>query len=140
VTRRPRTSTLVLIGLFLGVLALYVAVRPDPGTTTGTARQTGNTGTAPAGGAPSPTYRPPSPGPSRSSGPSPAASPSRTAGPSRSGRPSPSGTPPSGTTPAPTLTPASGQPASSPPAPASSTGPASSAGPGAATSAPAGSG
>ena len=28
--RRPRTSTLVLIGLFLGVLALYVLVRPAP--------------------------------------------------------------------------------------------------------------
>jgi len=27
-TGRPRTSTLVLIGLFLAVLALYVLVRP----------------------------------------------------------------------------------------------------------------
>jgi hypothetical protein len=27
-TRRPRTSTLVVIGLFLGVLALYILIRP----------------------------------------------------------------------------------------------------------------
>jgi hypothetical protein len=28
--RRPRTSTLVLIGLFVGVFALYILVRPVP--------------------------------------------------------------------------------------------------------------
>ena len=32
---RPRTSTLVLIGLFLGFLTLYVWVRPIPKTNTG---------------------------------------------------------------------------------------------------------
>ena len=29
-TRRPRTSTLVLMGLFLGVLTLYILISPVP--------------------------------------------------------------------------------------------------------------
>jgi hypothetical protein len=38
-SRRPRTSTFVLMGLFLGVLALYVVVRPVPAGTAGTPAQ-----------------------------------------------------------------------------------------------------
>ena len=37
---RARTSTLVLIGLFLGFLTLYVWVRPTPMSTTGNVQQT----------------------------------------------------------------------------------------------------
>ena len=33
---KPRTSTLVLLGLFIGVLALYVLVRPANDSTTET--------------------------------------------------------------------------------------------------------
>jgi cytoskeletal protein RodZ len=36
---RPRTSTLVLIGLFLGFLTLYVWVRPVPVSNTGNVQQ-----------------------------------------------------------------------------------------------------
>jgi len=36
---RPRTSTLVLIGLFLGFLTLYVWVRPTPMSNTGNVQQ-----------------------------------------------------------------------------------------------------
>ena len=36
---RPRRSTLVLIGLFLGFLTLYVWVRPTPKSTTGNVQQ-----------------------------------------------------------------------------------------------------
>jgi cytoskeletal protein RodZ len=36
---RPRTSTLVLIGLFLGFLTLYVWVRPAPVSNTGNVQQ-----------------------------------------------------------------------------------------------------
>ena len=36
---RPRTSTLVLIGLFLGFLTLYVWVRPVPMSNTGNVQQ-----------------------------------------------------------------------------------------------------
>ena len=36
---RARTSTLVLIGLFLGFLTLYVWVRPTPMSTTGNVQQ-----------------------------------------------------------------------------------------------------
>ena len=48
VTGRPRTSTMVLIGLFVAVLGLYIVVRPVPATTnTGNVQTT--TGTNPAG-------------------------------------------------------------------------------------------
>ena len=80
-TRRPRTSTLVLIGLFLGVLALYICVRPVDEST---AQPTGNT--APAATNPVPAYTP-SPTPTRPT-PSRSPSPSRTASPSRSASPS----------------------------------------------------
>jgi hypothetical protein len=39
VTGRPRKSTLVLIGLFLGFFALYVLVRPATASNTGNVQQ-----------------------------------------------------------------------------------------------------
>lgn len=57
VTGRPRTSTIVLIGLFLAVFALWIVVRPATATTTPTT-PTGNvqsTKGSPAGGSPAPT-------------------------------------------------------------------------------------
>ena len=57
-TGRPRTSTLVISGLFLAVLALYILVRPVP-----TAAPAGSTQTVTN---PSPT----SPAPSRPAPPS----------------------------------------------------------------------
>jgi len=72
-TGRPRTSTVVLIGLFLGVFALWIVVRPATATTT---TPTGNTQPAkgrPAGGSPAPTptgTRAPSTSPSLTQAPS----------------------------------------------------------------------
>src|SRR4029079_15803565 len=67
---RPRTSTLVISGLFLAVLALYILVRPvpppasadttQPGTTSSSSSS--STATAPARTSPRPTKSPrPSP-------------------------------------------------------------------------------
>ena len=39
ITGRPRTSTLVLIGLFLGFFALYITVRPVTASNTGNVQQ-----------------------------------------------------------------------------------------------------
>lgn len=79
-TGRPRTSTLVLIGLFVAVLGLYIVVRPVPATT-----RTGNvqtsTGTSPAGGPSthSPTLSPTgTPATSPSQTPTPASTPTAT--------------------------------------------------------------
>src|SRR5258708_4997544 len=92
-TGRPRTSTLVLIGLFLGALALYILARPASAPA-GTVQQDVNP--TPSPGAPAPTVtRSPVPIPS---GPSRTASPSRTAGPSRSASPSPPAPPSSSPT------------------------------------------
>ena len=102
--RRPRTSTLVLTGLFLAVLALYLWVRPNPVDT-----QTAGPGTASTTThepthtpSPTPTHRPtshsptpaptsPSPSPAVS-GPSPSPSVVSPA-PSDSASAEPSGTP-----------------------------------------------
>ncbi|MBO0818645.1 MAG: hypothetical protein J2P30_26215 [Actinobacteria bacterium] len=52
---RPRTSTVVLIGLFLAVLALWVVVRPANVTSTTPTGNTQSTKGSPAGGSPAPT-------------------------------------------------------------------------------------
>jgi len=74
---RPRTSTLVLIGLFLGFLTLYVWVRPTPVSNTGNVHpatpahsQTPST--------PASTHHTLSPSPSHSSAPSVTQTPTRT--------------------------------------------------------------
>jgi cytoskeletal protein RodZ len=74
---RPRTSTLVLIGLFLGFLTLYVWVRPTPMSTTGNVQpvtpahsQTPST--------PATSHHTLSPSPSHSSAPSVTQTPSHT--------------------------------------------------------------
>jgi cytoskeletal protein RodZ len=70
---RPRTSTLVLIGLFLGFLTLYVWVRPTPMSTTGNVQQANpahsQTPSAPATTT-TPSHHTLSPSPSHSSTPS----------------------------------------------------------------------
>jgi cytoskeletal protein RodZ len=81
VTRRPRTSTLVLIGLFLGFLALYVMVRPVSTATANTGNvQNGNP--SPTQATPSYTQAPrhhtQSPAPSHSPAPSVSQTPSHT--------------------------------------------------------------
>ena len=98
-TGRPRTSTLVLIGLFLGVLALYILVRPVPAprrpspAPPGTRRRRRR----PLARAVTPS---PARTPSRSPSPSRTASPTRSASPSQSGSPTPSQTAtPTGSTP-----------------------------------------
>ena len=94
--RRPRTSTLVLTGLFLAVFALYLLVRPDTAVTGAAASDTSPTATHSPTQTPSPTPTPrrtthsPTPSPTSTS-PSPAVS-----GPS----PSPSGTSPTPSEPA----------------------------------------
>lgn len=77
ITGRPRTSTVVLIGLFIGVLALYILVRPVQSTPAGNVQQNVN---------PTPTYAPSgrasqstqSPAPAHSSSPSASATPTQT--------------------------------------------------------------
>jgi hypothetical protein len=54
-SRRPRTSTFVLMGLFLGVLALYVVVRPVPAGTAGTPAQPTQTASPSPSKTPTPT-------------------------------------------------------------------------------------
>ena len=70
---RPRTSTLVLIGLFLGFLALYVMVRPATAANTGNDQQLNPAPTqAPSAPAytPTPRHHTLSPAPSHSVTPS----------------------------------------------------------------------
>ena len=55
VAGRPRTSTVVLIGLFLGVFALWIVVRPATATSTTPTGNTQSTTGNPAGGSPTPT-------------------------------------------------------------------------------------
>ena len=71
---RPRTSTLVLIGLFLGFLTLYVWVRPTPVSTTGNVQQTPSTPATTT----TPNHHTLSPSPSHSSTPSVTQTPSHT--------------------------------------------------------------
>ncbi|HEY7263736.1 MAG TPA: hypothetical protein VH589_19905 [Trebonia sp.] len=52
---RPRTSTVVLIGLFLAVLALWIVVRPATATSTTPTGNVQSTTGSPAGGSPTPT-------------------------------------------------------------------------------------
>jgi hypothetical protein len=121
-TVRPRTSTLVIIGLFLAVLALYILVRPGSASTV---QHTRHAKPAPTSTTPAPAVRPsPAPTPSRTPGHS--ASPTHTASPSPSGTPTPSQTqtPTPGTTPTstqlPTETPSAPSPAATTPVPGSS--------------------
>src|ERR1700758_4716073 len=78
---RLRTSTLVLIGLFLGFLTLYVWVRPTPVSTTGNVQQANpahsQTPSTPAT-TPTPSHHTLSPSPSHSSTPSVTQTPSHT--------------------------------------------------------------
>jgi hypothetical protein len=123
-TGRPRTSTIVIIGLFLGVLVLYVLVRPAPA---GSLQPVDNQGPAPSAPAVTPSSTPKSLAPTPSWSPRP----SRTASPARSASASPtetqpalSQTPTPASTPTPTQTPAATSPApsSTAPAPASASG------------------
>jgi len=52
---RPRTSTLVISGLFLAVLALYLLVRPVPAMDTSAGAGQSAATTSPAAPKPSPT-------------------------------------------------------------------------------------
>jgi hypothetical protein len=77
--RRPRLSTLVLLAVFGGLLALYVIVRPDTGPATGDG--------SPAGAQPSPAAtesRTPSPEPTPSDTPTGSRTPSVSPSPSPS--------------------------------------------------------
>jgi cytoskeletal protein RodZ len=78
---RLRTSTLVLIGLFLGFLTLYIWVRPTPMSTTGNVQQANpthsQTPSAPATTT-TPSHHTLSPSPSHSSTPSVTQTPSHT--------------------------------------------------------------
>jgi len=72
---RPRTSTLVISGLFLAVLALYLLVRPATPTTPADTNQSA-TNPSPTATTPAPTRT--SPSPTRSPRPSHTVSPSAT--------------------------------------------------------------
>jgi hypothetical protein len=76
---RVRTSTLVLSALFLGVLALYIAVRPDP---TAPARRGGSVVRPEPSPTPASPSASPEPTPRRTSSPTPTAVPSAVATPS----------------------------------------------------------
>src|SRR5215468_754633 len=93
--RRPRTSTLVLTGLFLAVFALYLLVRPD----------TTDTGSAAADTSPTATHSP-------TQTPSPTPTPRRT---THSPTPSPTGTSPSPAESGPSPSPPAGSPTASEP-------------------------
>jgi cytoskeletal protein RodZ len=84
---RPRTSTLVLIGLFLGFLTLYVLVRPIPESNTGNVQQAtpthSQTPPTPAT-TPTPSHHTLSPTPSHSTAPSATHTPSHTPTPATS--------------------------------------------------------
>src|SRR5271165_401105 len=114
-TGRPRTSTLVLIGLFLGVLALWVLVRPVPAPA-GTGQQTVDPTPA---SVPSTSRPAQSPSPVRSAtrSHSPTPSPSGTRSPRPSHSPTPTTSPTYGQTPTTSPTPS---PTVSTPVPASS--------------------
>jgi cytoskeletal protein RodZ len=77
---RPRPSTLVLIGLFLGFLTLYVWVRPTPESTTGNVQQATPTHSQ-TPSTPASTHHTLSPTPSHSPTPSVAQTPSHTQAP-----------------------------------------------------------
>ena len=69
-TGRPRTSTIVLIGLFVGVFALYILVRPQSAPAGATQPASGNTPSyvparSPASAHPASPTRSPSPSPHR---------------------------------------------------------------------------
>jgi cytoskeletal protein RodZ len=84
VAGRPRKSTLVLIGLFLGFFTLYIWVRPVTASNTGNVQQDNpaptQTPTTPAY-TPTPRHRTLSPTPSRSPTPSVTGTPSHTSTP-----------------------------------------------------------
>jgi cytoskeletal protein RodZ len=81
ITGRPRTSTLVLIGLFLGFFALYITVRPVTASNTGNVQQ-GNPAPAQTPTTPAynqtPRHHAQSPTPSHSPTPSATRTPSHT--------------------------------------------------------------
>jgi hypothetical protein len=83
---RPRTSTVVLIGLFLAVFALWIVVRPATATTTTPTGNVQSTTGNPAGGSPAPT-------PAGTLAPShlPSPSPSQTQTPTATTTPTPDG-------------------------------------------------
>lgn len=85
---RPRTSTLVLIGLFLGFLTLYIWVRPTPMSTTGNVQQANpahsQTPSTPVTTT-TPSHHTVSPSPSHSSTPSVTQTPSHTPTPTLGG-------------------------------------------------------
>jgi len=99
--RRVRTSTWVLLAVFLGALVLYLwvkSVQNAAGDTPAVTRQSGSA-------APAPSHTPqPSPRPAPHHRPSPTATPHRTATPRQTVTPKPSIVPttPAPTTPAPT--------------------------------------
>jgi cytoskeletal protein RodZ len=84
---RPRTSTLVLIGLFLGFLTLYVWVRPIPESNTGNIQPVtpthSQTPSTPAS-TPTPSHHTLSPTPTHSTAPSVTHTPSHTPTPATS--------------------------------------------------------
>ena len=100
-SKRPRTSTIVLAVVFLGVLALYILVRPVPVTAADQPTGTQTSVPSPTSSASSPA-RSPSPRPSRSPTPS------------RSATPTVSATPSVGATPSSSSSPVSGSPGPSP--------------------------
>jgi cytoskeletal protein RodZ len=95
-SKRPRTSTIVLAVVFLGVLALYILVRPVPVTAADQPTGTHTSGPSPTPSASSPVH---SPSPSRSPHPSRSPSPSRSATPAASATPSVAATPSSSSSP-----------------------------------------
>jgi cytoskeletal protein RodZ len=104
---RPRTSTLVLIGLFVGVFALYILVRPVQAP----AANVQQANTTPS----HQTYVPKtySPSPTRTPSHSPSPSPRRTVKPSHTPTPTPT-TPASSSQPSPTTSPSVTLPGGSP--------------------------
>lgn len=80
---RPRTSTLVLIGLFLGFLTLYVWVRPVPESNTGNV-QPATPAHSQTPSSPASTHRTLSPTPTHSTAPSVTHTPSHTPTPATS--------------------------------------------------------
>jgi len=105
-SKRPRTSTIVLAVVFLGVFALYILVRPPPVLVVAQPAGTPTSVPSPTPSASSPARSPSpsrSPHPSRSPTPSGSATPSVSPAPSISAAPSSSPSPVSGSPgPAPT--------------------------------------
>jgi cytoskeletal protein RodZ len=104
-SKRPRTSTIVLAVLFLGVFALYILVRPV--SVPAAAQPTGTPTSVPS-------LTTSAPSPSRSPSPSHSPRPSRSPTPSRSATPSVSHTPSLSATPSPSPSPVSGSPGLTP--------------------------